>query len=224
MWNDTNSLVIRVLRRWWVLLLVVPLVVGLASWHTLTTTDRFRTTILLAVGPDTSLPPADITRAADVLGNETMMPTFADIVSSPRVTEQAKADIQLPLERYDRYDVRVTVEPDSSVLRVAVEGPGEQTTQRLAQALPRAAEPVVLEAYPVFRLHSLEAGGGSTAIVSLSWVRTLLLACAIGLGVGILAALWVDSLIEYRRNAAGRGLQPETGLARGQAAGANEAM
>lgn len=207
-WNDVNAVILRVLRRWWIVLSIVVLVFGATFWGLSESLDRYEVTTLMVVGPNVDLEPSEVLRVADLLGSNMVMSTYADVMSSPKVVASGMADVDPTRSDWSEYDVRVVQEPDSNVLRMIVEGPDAATTEQLAAAVQANGQATLAELFPIYSISPLDAGEPQAYLISLPLTRTLGIAIVIGLGLGTLLALWFDSLLQYRQSSlgvAGRG-------------------
>lgn len=206
-WNDVNAIVLRVLRRWWVVASVLVLVVGASFWGLSGSLDRYETTTLMVVGPNADLEPSEVLRVADLVGRNMTMSTYADVMASPKVVAAGMVATDPTRSDWDDYEVRVVQEPDSNVLRMIVEGPDAQMTSKLTAGVQASGQATLAELFPIYSISSLNAGEPQAYLISLPWVRTIGIAVVIGLGLGVLLALWLDSLLQFRQNsiaAAGR--------------------
>jgi capsular polysaccharide biosynthesis protein len=199
-WTDVNAVILRVLRRWWMVLAVVAIVVGATFWGLSSSLDRYQTTTLMVVGPNVDLEPTEVLRVADLLGSNMVMATYADVMASPKVVASGMVEVDPERDDWSDYEVRVVQEPDSNVLRMIVEGPDAATTAGLAAAVQANGQATLSELFQIYSITSLDAGEPQAYLISLPWMRTLGIAVVIGLGLGTLLALWFDSLLQYRQN------------------------
>lgn len=198
-WNDVNAIVLRVFRRWWVVLTILALVVGATIWGLSENRDRYEVTTLLVVGPNVEMEPSEVLRVADLLGSNTVMSTYADVMSSPRVVANGMVAVDPTATDWASYEVRVVQEPDSNVLRMIVEGPDQEKVELLAAAVQREGQALLGGLFPIYSVSPLNSGDPQAFLISLPWVRTIGIAAGIGLSLGVLMALWFDSLLLYRR-------------------------
>jgi hypothetical protein len=100
------------------------------------------------------------------------------------------------------YHVTAFREPSSGVLRLTVEGADPNLTVALTDAVMTRGTAVLAEQFPIFVVDPLTNGVPVASQVSLPWTRAMALAGVIGIGLGVLIALWFDSLLSYRRASA----------------------
>ncbi|HEX5164850.1 MAG TPA: Wzz/FepE/Etk N-terminal domain-containing protein [Thermomicrobiales bacterium] len=202
-WNDVNAIILRVLRRWWIVLGIVAIVVGATFWGLSSSLDRYQSTTLMVVGPNVDMEPSEVLRVADLLGSNMVMSTYADVMSSPKVVASGMVEVDPARENWSDFEVRVVQEPDSNVLRMIVEGPDAATTASLAAAVQSNGQEALAELFPIYSISPLDAGAPQAYLISLPWVRTIGISVVIGLGLGVLLALWFDSLLAYRQSSLG---------------------
>lgn len=213
-WQDLNTLALRVLSRWWIVALVTVVIIAAAAWRVASTPDQYRATTLMVVGPNIDMDPTEVLRVADLLNRDTIMATYADVMSSPRVVNAA-LDVAIGNDGEDidrtQYQVRVVREPNSNVLRMIVDGPDREIVSELATSARVEGEAVLFELFPIYSISSLSVGTPQAEQVSLPWTRAMAISLLIGLVFGALVALWFDSLVQYRTSS---GEPAATGVAR----------
>lgn len=195
--RETDGLLVRIVRRWWVVLLTVAIVTTLATWYVSETPPRYQADQPIAIAPSPELDDASALRANDLLNDPLLAPTVSDIINSPRVVNPAFDAVGLSDDARAEYSVTATTEPRSNILRLRVEGPRASVVQDLSEAVQARSVVVVSEVRPLFTVESLGAGAPAVGRITLSWIRLIGLAAALGLGIGVLAAIWLDLLLGY---------------------------
>lgn len=204
-WNDINLLALRILTRWWIVVIIAGLVVGVSAWRVMDTPPSYSATVMLVVSPNLDLDQNDALRVADMLNRDSIMSTYVDVMSSQRVVGSAMVsagDSTTGALLWPGYDVRVTREPGSNVLRLTAEGPEKEATETLAEHTRLIGEATMAELYPMISMTALTTGTPTAEPSSLSLTRVLGIAVFIGVGFGLLVALWFDSLLDYRARSA----------------------
>lgn len=200
-WNDVNAIVLRILRRWWIIVSVLVIVVGASFLGLSDSLDRYETTTLMVVGPNTDMEASEVLRVADLVGRNVVMATYADVMASPKVVAAGMVASDPTRSDWSAYEVRVVQEPDSNVLRMIVEGSDADLTAALTANVQSEGAATLAELFPIYSITPLNAGEPQAYLISLPWMRTIGIAVGIGLGLGVLLALWLDSLLAFRRSA-----------------------
>lgn len=159
----------------------------------------------MVLSPNKDLQQSDALRVADLLNRDTMMSTYVDVLSSPRVVGSAmvtagEATTGSPL--WPGFEVRVYREPGSNVLRLIAEGPDKLATETLAEHTRLIGESTLIEMYPMLSITPLANGWPQAESAGMSLFRVVGIGLFVGLGFGLLIALWFDSLLEYRSRSA----------------------
>jgi capsular polysaccharide biosynthesis protein len=202
-WNDVNAVILRVLRRWWIVLSVLVVVLGATYFGLSDGRDQYETTTMMVVGPEVGMDASEVLRVADLLSRSTVMSTYADVMSSPRVVANGMVAVDPERSDWSDYSVRVVQEPDSNVLRMIVSGSDPATTEALTAAVQSEGQTILGELFPIFSISPLDAGQPHAYLISPPWARTMGIAVGVGLGLGVLLALWFDSLMQYRKGSVG---------------------
>jgi uncharacterized protein involved in exopolysaccharide biosynthesis len=148
--NEPDGLIVRIARRWWIVLLIVVLVTAIAAWYVAEAPARYQADQPIAIGPNQELDDASALRANDLLNDQLLAPTIADILNSPRVVNPALDALGLSGDERDEYSVVTTTEPRSNVLRLRVQGPQASTVQDVSEAIEAQGIIVVNEVRPLF--------------------------------------------------------------------------
>lgn len=221
--NDIEALLARVLRHWWLVLLIALAMVSIVGWQqipgdnrfqawqcvvverseacraSLQRAVRFRASSRLVVAPDPDLSTADLPRVVSLLNNPVVIATYVDVLESSSIVDRTIDTINIPTAERGDYRIHVIQLPDSNVLEMTVEGPDRAKTEQLSQAMRTTAPRLMGELYPLYALHSLDART-STQIIESDWSSEAGIAVVVGVGLGILVALWYDIiLMAYRK-------------------------
>lgn len=185
---DLATFLMRLSRRWWVVVAVAAFAVAGAALSLASRTDEHDATLHFVLRPDASVPNSELPNALDVLKSDgALVQTVRGVIGSQEMLRQAAADSHVALT--SQYTVASTVRPGSALLDSTLSGPDAATVDRLAQGLSRAAPDYVAANYPAYDLDRLgtevneRAGGVGPA-------QLLILAALLGaaLGVGLVAA------------------------------------
>jgi hypothetical protein len=204
-WNDINLLALRILTRWWIVVMITAVVVGISAWRVSDSPATYQATALMVVSPRTDLQQVDALRVAELLNRDAMMSTYVDVLASPLVVGSAmmtSSDASSRGLQRSGYEIRVTREPGSSVIRMIAEGPDKFATEMLVEHARLVGESTLTELYPMLSITPLSNGTPEARLVSLSVLRVIAFGLVVGLGFGLLVALWFDSLLDYRARSA----------------------
>jgi capsular polysaccharide biosynthesis protein len=204
-WNDVNLLALRILTRWWIVVMIMVAVVGVSAWRVSDSPATYQATALMVVSPRTDLERADALRVAELLNRDVMMSTYVDVLASPLVVGPAMmtgSDASSRGLQRSGYEIRVTREPGSSVIRMIAEGPDKFATETLVERARLAGESTLTELYPMLSITPLSNGSPEARLISMSAMRVIAIGVVVGLGFGLLVALWFDSLLDYRARSA----------------------
>lgn len=198
MLSDMNTTLLRVLRRWWVVALVALIVLAVAGWRIVSTPKEYVAQALMVVGPDPTMSQDDLIRSGGVFDFSSFTGTYADILDSKLTVTRSMDSISLSPSVRQKYQVNVTQEPTSNVLRISVRGPDQAIVERLVQSVQDNGRVIARSIFPLYQLSSLESGATTAKVDTLSLTKSVPIAAVVALGLGVLAALWVDSLLTHR--------------------------
>lgn len=213
MMGELNDTVARILRRWWVVVIITGLVVAIVAWQVATAPEQYRSSMAFVVAPSSELDQAEAFRVSDILRNRVTIGTYANVLESPLVVEQAMDNIQLPHSQRSDYRIRIITEPESNAFWIRAEGPDPATTVALVQSVHRTGADVLASIFPIFELTLISGNSVSASPASTTPDTVIPIGFAVGLGFGALAALWVDSLLLSRRPSAQQRAVAGTALA-----------
>ena len=182
------------LRRWW---WVVVLLIVLAMVTAFVVTSRqesvYESSAMLIVAPSSETREAgDILRGLDTLERRTVIATFARIPPTLEVREAVALELGVEPKAVSPYKIHGSVVPNTNIMRVSVEGPNPETAATIANA---AAEITAAEARQLYRVYSMRILARATPRRTPTFPdpqRNLLVGGAVGLFLGIAAALVLD--------------------------------
>lgn len=168
-----------------------------------------RTTLIVL--PPTDLPGSDVGGFYEVLGQGQIVATIAEILDLPSVQDVAAETAGLEEGQRAGVDVSVAVVPDTSLLRVVVEGPSAEAAAGMARAMATASQNYVRQLPQPFRVEPVgpaepEVGAGGTSTVLL-----LGLVAALAVVVGLIAQQAFLLLERTRKGRARTGLAAADG-------------
>jgi capsular polysaccharide biosynthesis protein len=179
--------------RWWQVLLAVAVAIGAGAVATARQRPLYRASASLVVAPTTAIDdPADILRSLETLERRSIIATFARIPGS-REAQRAVAG-QVGLSDLDGWRIEGSVVPNTNILRIDAEGPDAARVAQVANAAAEATRQEARALYRIFTMRTLAEATPPTQAALPDWPRNLLVATAIGLLLGVLAACGAERL------------------------------
>lgn len=145
----------RTMRRWfWIPLLIVFTALATAFVVTSRQTPLYQSATTIAIAPSAKVAdPNDVVRSLDTLERRTIVTTLARIAATRDLLDQAAATIGTPLNEARANRVSGTVLPNTSLLRITVEGTDRQRAADLANAIAVALGGAAARLYRVYDLN-----------------------------------------------------------------------
>lgn len=188
------------LRRWWLVLLVMLASVAVAAWLTARQEPLFRAFSSLVVVPNTSLKdPNHILRSLETLERRTIVATLAALPSSADALNQAAESLETDVSSLQDNRIRGSVKPQTNIIRIEVTGPNRTRVAQLANALADATIKSGRSMYRIYAMRPLARAGAMGTSIHPDPKRSILVALVLGLVLGLLAAV-VPDLPRLRRN------------------------
>lgn len=171
--------------KWIILITLIAVVISLAI--SATTTPIYRTQATFIIAPNKDLPSSrDIVSAFTALDTLDIFSTYADILSSDRVYEEALKTVDITEEQLAAYTHSTTMKPDSLILELTVDGPDPQVTTALANEIGTYGIQFINAYFSVFEIDFLDQAVVPTQIFRPRVYRDMGLAAGIGLLSGLL--------------------------------------
>ena len=179
--------------RWWLILLAVAVTVGASAVATARQRPVYRASASLVVAPIASVDaPADILRSLETLERRSIIATFARIPGSREARRAAAGQLGLP--DLEAWRIEGSVLPNTNILRIDAEGPDAGRVAQVANAAAEATRQEARALYRIFTMRILAEATPPTRAALPDWRRNLLVATAIGLLLGLLAAYGAERL------------------------------
>lgn len=187
-------------RWWWVVLVVLVLTVVVTAVVTASVTPIYRSSALLVVTPsDVVREPEDVLRALETLERRTVIATFARIPSTRESRDAVAKALGKDPDSLRGYDLDGAVLPSTNIVRIVVEGPDPQQAATMANAAAVLTATQARELYRTYTMHLMATARSSSQPVRPDRGRNYLVAVAVGLIVGLVAAF----VLEHLRASAG---------------------
>ncbi|HEX8472989.1 MAG TPA: hypothetical protein VF666_03070 [Pyrinomonadaceae bacterium] len=185
---------------WWLIVLAFFVGFGSTALFTSRRAATYRAATTLVVGPSENITaPKEIVDSLDTLDRRSVVATFAKVPSSRTVRERAEAQLQLARAQTEPYQVKTVVVPDTNILEVSVEGPDPQLTANFVNAIAEQTRRYAQEFYLIYGMKVLDRAEVPTEPVRAAWLRELGVGGAVGLLLGLLFALALNYLRQWKR-------------------------
>lgn len=171
--------------NWRVIAVVTLLACIISVLISLTTTPIYQATTSFIIFPTENLTSSrDVVSSLDTLEQRSVISTYAEIMSSDRVyiNTQSEMDTQdVPFARYER---SVTIQPESNIFFLNVDGPDPRVAATLANQVGLKGIELIGSIYQVFDIEILDAATMPTVPIVPRPARSLLFFAAGGLLAG----------------------------------------
>jgi capsular polysaccharide biosynthesis protein len=167
----------RIVPRWWVLILVAVIAAGVAAVASQRVPRASSSaTFVLSAASDIDSP-FDVSSSLSVLRGREVISTFADILESGTVRDEAVAQTAAPVA--NRYEVEASVLPGSNIVKLEVTGPASGVPQEVAVNIGEVAAERFVELYPIYRIDQLDAASAPARSAG-GTIRNMFIAAVVG--------------------------------------------
>lgn len=182
------------LRNWY-LLLLVGAVAAISSYALASSQPpTYRAEARFIVGPRADLDEERVIGTLDALDRESLVTTFAEVLTSGRVFEEAAAEVGLDGSEIEGYDVTGVRIPEANVVHVSVQGRSPVATRDLTTAIGDVAAPYFQDLYRVYAVERIEVPKAPVDPVAPKPLRDGAIAAVVGVTLGFLLGLALDGL------------------------------
>ena len=201
---DFNQYLKAFQRYWWFIPATMLLSIGLGFAYSMSQTSLYEAQISLVISPKGIDDPRDLVDSLGTLARSSgVSVTSCRILDSPAVQDQAAQSLGIPAEIADEYDTGCVVLPDSTVLRLQVQGKSPELAADYANAIGMHGAIYINELYDVLKLGVLAPATVDSTPISPDHATNIMLSVIIGLmgGVGFivlretLMQLWGKSAV-----------------------------
>jgi len=184
-------------RGWWIILLTALAAVVAALGASYLVTPQYKAVSRFILGPKNILPsnPDLGLTGLDILGNQTVITTYMEVMKSDRVYRDALANVGHTQEEMEDYTYEVQVLPSSSVIELSVSGPDPELVAELANSIGNQTIQFTSLLNVYYRVDFLDEALPSYIPESPQPVRDSVLAFGIGLLLGGVLAIVRDQLM-----------------------------
>ena len=184
-------------RGWWVVLLTALTAVVAALGASYIVTPQYKAVARFLLSPRNILPssPGLGLEGLDILGNQTVITTYMEVMRSNRVYRDALAELDRTPEEMEDYVYEIQVLPNSSVIELSVTGPSPELAAAFANSIGNQAIRFTSLLSEYYRVDFLDEALPPVVPDSPQPVRDSILAFGIGLLLGGVLAIVRDQLM-----------------------------
>jgi diguanylate cyclase (GGDEF)-like protein len=184
-------------RGWWVILLTALVAVVAALGASYVVTPKYKAISRFILSPKNILPsnPDFGLQGLDILGNETTITTYMEVMKSNRIYRDALNSMGRTQEEMKGYKYEVQVLPNSSVIELNVTGPNPEVAAEFANSIGNQAILFTSLLNDYYRVDFLDEALPPIVPESPQPIRDSILAFGIGLLLGGVLAIVRDQLM-----------------------------
>ncbi|MBI1879542.1 MAG: hypothetical protein HYR94_15205 [Chloroflexi bacterium] len=194
---------LRIVREgWWIIIAMILVSSGIGLAYSYSQIPKYEATATFVVNPSARIADTyNLLSSLDTLAGRTgLATTYANILQSQIVIEQAVSLLNLPPTILSDYQIKAVVLPDSSILLLQIQGPSPILVADLANAIGTAGLEFVSKLQEIYELRRLDMAVAPDEPISPNHITNIALSGIIGLvgGVGfvILRQLLMQTLTE----------------------------
>ena len=178
-------------RNWWLILLTAVVALTVSLTISYLATPQFSAVARFIIVPSSSLTSgADVVRSLDTLDRRSVVATYAEVMNSSRILENAANFLNLDAAIILKdYSIQAVDLPDSSVLELTVSGPNPQLAAQLANAIGFQSITFTRSLNLIYELNFLDTAVPPELPFSPEPLRDGAVAVFLGLAVGAILAV-----------------------------------
>lgn len=185
-------------RSWWIVILTALAALAIALAAVFLVQPTFRSTARFVVSPNLEQvglqDDTDLLRSLEALDRRSIMATYAEVVNSARIFNEAVATLGFTVIEIEEYTHITVVLPDANIMELSVDGPDPAKTTLLANSLGQHAIEYITQLYTVYEVSFMDAASQPTEPISPQPVRDASLAFVLGLVMGAVLAIIREQL------------------------------
>ena len=195
--NMELNLYLQMIRRgWWLVVLtaLIALTVSLGASFLMTPQYEVVARFIITPGAVGDSSPQTILNGLNTINNQSVMETYAEVMNSGRIYDDALAFLQLQPSDIKDYSYKSTVTPSSSILELSVKGPDPKRAADIANAVGYQTINFTRRLNQVINLDFLDQAEPSSVPYSPQPLRNAALATALGLFGGLALVIMREQL------------------------------
>lgn len=151
--------------RWIAIFILAACILSVAI--SLTATPIYRATTSFIIFPNENLTSSrDVVSSLDTLEKRSVITTYSEILSSERVYENTQTEMEGASIDFDAYTRSVTIQPESNIFYLNVDGPDPQAAAAMANRIGEQGIATIKSIYQVFDIAILDEAQAPTAPIS----------------------------------------------------------
>lgn len=181
------------LHRWW-LVLSGFLIVAVASLvFSYSQPPRYRASLTLIVSPKETLGEfSTVRQSIDTLDKPMIVNTYAEVIQSRRIYEQAQNSLNLPPASQWSVDVLASAVPKTNLIEIEVEGTDPQIVYDMANAVANEAIQYIDGLYELYDINVLDSARFPSQPFSPNVPRDTALGAVLGLMLGAAMSFFAE--------------------------------
>jgi len=185
-----QQIVKAVSSGWKSIVLFVLIAVSISLLISTTTIPMYQSSATFVIAPNKDLPSSrDVVSAFTALDTLNIFSTYADILASKRVVDEANKVVGLSEEDLSEYVRFTEIHPDSIILELSINGPDPETAAYLANEMGKYGIRFINAYYSIFEIDFLDQAVSANVPFKPNTYRDAILAAGIGFGIGLIAVV-----------------------------------
>ena len=189
-------LYMQMLRKgWWLITVATLISVAVSLGISYMATPMYKSTATFIITPSANLGTGrDAVSGLNTLDNRSVIATYAEIMNSSRIYQEAINSLKVSPGALKNYSVAAVVLPDSSVLELTVTGPNPDATAQIANAIGLQSIIYTRSYNAVFDMNFLDMAAPPSSPYSPQPLRDAGLAAVIGAVFGAILVILSEQI------------------------------
>jgi capsular polysaccharide biosynthesis protein len=183
-------------KNWWLILLTAMMALMVSLVISYVSIPQYRVVARFIIIPSSSLTSgADVVRSLDTLDRRSVVATYAEVMNSSRIYENAANFLNLDaVKLIEEYTVQAVDLPDSSVLELTVSGPDPVLASQLANAIGFQSITFTRSLNLIYELNFLDTATPPEFPYSPEPLRDGLVALVLGISIGAVLSVLSEQI------------------------------
>jgi diguanylate cyclase (GGDEF)-like protein len=182
-------------RGWWLIVLAALTSVSVSLGLSYLATPQYKAVASFIVTPSATLTVGrDVVNSLDTLDRRSIIATYAEVMNSRRILNEASELLKLDPAVVAKYDVQAVVLPDAFVLELTVSGPSSKVAADIANAIGSESVKTSQSFTQVYDLNFLDAAIPAKTPYSPQPTRDAGLALVLGAAAGALLVILSEQI------------------------------